>query len=98
MDELKASSPIIPYVITFVCQLVMAAMLAGVIGHLGKAYVTAKAGVISGFFIWLGFVVTTLTVNHTFQGAKRALTLIDCGHWLGVLLVQGLVIGWMGVR
>jgi len=27
----------------------------------------------------------------------RALTLIDGGHWLGVLLIQGAIIGWFGV-
>ncbi|MBM3524115.1 MAG: DUF1761 domain-containing protein, partial [Alphaproteobacteria bacterium] len=37
-------------------------------------------------------------VNHGFQGVKRALTVIDGGHWLGVLLIQGVIIGWMGVR
>jgi hypothetical protein len=42
-------------------------------------------------------VITTLAVNHAFQGSKRALTLIDGGHWLGVLLLQGAVIGLMGV-
>lgn len=98
MEELKASSPIVPYAVTFICQLLMAAMLAGVIGHLGKGYVTPRSGLISALFIWLGFIATSLVVNHTFQGAKRSLTLIDLGHWLGVLLVQGLVIGWMGVK
>jgi len=27
---------------------------------------------------------------------KPALTLLDGGHWLGVLLLQGAVIGWLG--
>lgn len=98
MEELKAASPVVPYALTFVCQIIMAATLAGVIGHLGKGYVTFKSGAISAVFIWLGFVAPTLVVNHTFQGAKRTLTLIDAGHWLGVLLVQGMIIGWMGVK
>ena len=38
-----------------------------------------------------------MVVNHGFQGAKASLTLIDSGHWLGVLLVQGLVIELFGV-
>jgi hypothetical protein len=38
-----------------------------------------------------------MAVNHGFQGAKRALTVIDGIHWLAVLLVQGLVIGLFGV-
>jgi hypothetical protein len=36
--------------------------------------------------------MTSLIVNHAFQGAKRMLTLIDGGHWLGVLLIQSAVL------
>jgi len=86
----------IPFILAFLAQLVMAWMLAGVIGHLGK--VTLWNGLVSGLFIWFGFVMMTLIVNYSFQGAKRALALIDGGHWLGVLVLQGVIIGWMGVR
>lgn len=86
-----------PYVVAFVAQLVMAYVLAGMIGHLGQGQVTLRNGLISGAFIWGGFVFTALLVNHAFQGARRTLTLIDGGHWLGVLLIQGAIIGWMGV-
>jgi hypothetical protein len=43
-----------------------------------------------------GFVITTMAVNHAFQGARGSLTLLDGGHWLGVLLVQGAILGWWG--
>jgi len=82
---------------SIVCELIMAWVLAGIIGHLGPGEVTFSNGVVSAVLAWLGFVITTLSVNHAFQGAKRALTLIDGGHWLGVLLLQGAVIGLMGV-
>ena len=97
-EELRAqgSSPA-PFILAFIAQLIMAWVLAGVIGHLGPGEVTFRNGVISAAFIWLGFVITTLAVNHAFQGAKRELTLIDGGHWLGVLLLQGAVIGIVGV-
>jgi hypothetical protein len=86
-----------PFVISFVALLVMAWVLAGVMGHLGTGAITLRSGVIAGALMWLGFVATTLAVNHTFQGAKPVLTLLDGGHWLGVLLLQGAVIGWLGV-
>lgn len=95
--DMKANMSPVPFIVAAVAQLVMAFMLAGVIGHLGQGMVTAKNGLIAGFFIWLGFVATTLAVNHGFQGARRSLTLIDGGHWLGVLLIQGLVLGLMGI-
>jgi len=89
--------PIGPLVTTFVGQLVMAWVLAGLIGHFGSAAVTVRDGVISGVFCWLGFVATTLAANYAFQGRPFALTLIDGGHWLGVLAIEGAVIGAIGV-
>jgi hypothetical protein len=99
-QEIKASgTPMaVLFVVTFIAQLVMAWVLAGIIGHLGMGQVTLSNGQISGALAWLGFVATTMVVNHGFQGAKRALTVIDGGHWLGALLIQGGIIGWMGVR
>lgn len=96
--EIKDAGGMSPlaFIIAAAAQLVMAYMLAGVIGHLGDGQVTLRNGIISGASVWVGFVITTMAVNHAFQGAKRALTLIDGGHWLGVLLVQGLVIGLFG--
>lgn len=97
-EDLKRQGPSpAPFVIAFIAQLVMAWVLAGVIGHLGPGEVTFKNAIIAAALIWAGFVITTLAVNHAFQGAKRALTLIDGGHWLGVLLLQGAVIGLVGV-
>jgi hypothetical protein len=86
-----------PFIIAFVAELVMAWALAGVIGHLGAGQVTLRNGVISAFFLWLGFVVTTLAVNYAFAARGLKLAAIDAGHWLLVLLVEGAVIGAMGV-
>ena len=91
--EELGSSPA-PFVVAIVADIVMAWMLAGILGHLGEA--TIRSGVISAFFLWLGFVITTMAVNHAFGGARRMLTLIDGGHWLAVLLVMGLVLGAFG--
>nr|WP_319384802.1 DUF1761 domain-containing protein [uncultured Roseibium sp.] len=80
--------------LTFVCQLVMAFVFAGVIYHAGQTSI--RAGLISALMIWVGIVMTTQIINHRFQGKPWSLTLIDGGHWLGVLIVQGVVIGWFG--
>lgn len=97
-DEVKGDPPSpIPFIVSFAGLLIMAWVLAGVLRHLGPGEVTFHNGVITGAFMWLGFVITTMSVNNAFRGAKRSLTLIDGGHWLGVLLLQGAVIGWLGV-
>ena len=91
----QLGSPAVPMVFAGLCQLVMAWLLAGVIGHLGE--VEVAPALLTAAFVWLGFVATTLTVNHRFQGQPWSLTVIDGGHWLGVMLVQALVIGLFGV-
>ena len=75
----------------------MAYVLAGVLGHLGPGQVTLLNGVISALFVWAGFIATTITVNQRYQGFGWTLTLIDAGHWLGVALIMGAIIGWWGV-
>ena len=91
-----AKPPMGPMVISFIAELIMAIVLAGVIGHLGPGAVSVKNGVISGAFIWAGFVATTLVVNNAYAGRKLMLSVIDAGHWLGVLLAQGAVLGAIG--
>ncbi len=85
----------LPFIIALVALLVMATMLAGIMAHLGSY--TVRGGVIAGGLLWLGFVITTLGVNHAFAGATPMLTVIDGGHWLAVLLIQGAVIGAFGL-
>jgi hypothetical protein len=99
-DEIKRSTRSMPVLLatTLAAQLIMAWVLAGVIGHLGPGQVTIRNGLISAAFNWVGFVATTLVVNHGYGGQKPSLTLIDGAHWLGVLLIQGFVIGAFGVR
>lgn len=87
----------LPFVLSFLAELVMAWVLAGTIGHLGAGQVTLRNGAISALFLWLGFVLATMVVNNAFAGRKPMLTAIDGGHWLLVLLIMGAVIGGMGV-
>jgi len=98
-EELSASgkrSPV-PFIVSIVALAIMAWVLAGGIGHLGPGQVTLKNGIISGLLMWLGFVITTLAVNYSFGQRKVMLTVIDGIHWLGVLVIQGAIIGAMGV-
>ena len=85
------------FITTFIAELVMAWVLAGVIGHLGAGQITLRNGVISAAFIWLGFFATALTINHRYQGFGWDLTVIDAIHYLGALLIMGAIIGWWGV-
>ena len=88
------SPPVGPLATAFIAELVMAGLLAGLIGHFGQAGV--RIGVITGALCWLGFVAPTIAVNNAFQKRPVKLTVIDSGHWLVVLLVQGIVLGLFG--
>ena len=96
-ESMKANPSPVPFVLAFVGDLIMAWTLAGVIGHLGVGEVTMRNGVISAAVVWFGFVLTTQTVNYSFGKRPVKLMAIDAGHWLIVLLLQGIVIGFMGV-
>ncbi|HLL26407.1 MAG TPA: DUF1761 domain-containing protein [Xanthobacteraceae bacterium] len=86
-----------PLIITFIAELIMAWVLAGLMGHLGAGQVTAMNGVVSGAFVWLGFVVTTLVVNNAFAMRKPQLSVIDSAHWLVALAIMGAIIGAFGI-
>jgi Protein of unknown function (DUF1761) len=93
----KKPGAFLPFLYALVANLVIAWMLAGLLGHLGAGQVTWRNGLISAAFLWFGFILTTMTVNYSFSGRDRRLLVIDAGNWLIVLLVIGAVVGSLGV-
>jgi hypothetical protein len=87
----------LPFIYALVANLVIAWMMAGVLGHLGAGQVTLRNGVISGAFLWFGFILTTIWVNYSFAGRDKRLLLIDAGNWLIEFIVIGAVVGAIGV-
>jgi hypothetical protein len=96
LDPATMKRSALPFIISFVAELIMAFVLSLVVGAMTGGEPSLVAGLIFGFVLWLGFVATTLSVNHRYEGFGWDLTLIDAGHWLGVLLLIGAVIGWFG--
>ena len=95
--EMKKPGAFLPFIYAFVANIIIAWMLAGLLGHLGVGQVTLQNGVVSAAFLWFGFILTTLFVNYSFHGRTMRLILIDLGNWLLVLLVMGAIVGGMGV-
>jgi len=92
-DQLDAGP--VPYVIGVAVELVMAVILVVVIRSI-FGEVTVANGLLTGAVMWLGFVMPPMILNHRYQNMPWQLTIIDGGHLLAVLLVQGLVIGLFG--
>jgi Protein of unknown function (DUF1761) len=84
-----------PFIVSIVSNALMAWVLAVIVTRFGD--ITIGTGICAGAMAWLGFVATTIATNNAFPGRPWSLTAIDAGHWLAVLLVQGLVIGFFGV-
>ncbi|MBX9457058.1 MAG: DUF1761 domain-containing protein [Rhizobium sp.] len=101
LDAAKMTMRYSPFVISFVAEFVLAMVLYFVLDDITFAGTFSedfdlKAGVAWALLLWLGLVAVPLTVNHRYQGASWALTLIDGVHWLLVLVVMAGIIGWFG--
>lgn len=84
-----------PFAISFIAEIVIAAAISGIMVHAG--FNTPRQGAITGALCWLGFVLTTILVNNAYTFRSLKLSAIDAGHWLGVLVIIGAIVGWMGV-
>lgn len=82
------------YIVALIAQFIIAITLAILFSHFSS--VSLSQGVMSAFFLWLGFCLAPMAVNHRFQDKGWDLTMIDGGYWLVVFLLQGAIIGWMG--
>jgi len=101
MDQVKSenagkstAAKTAPFVLSFIAEIGMAAILSGILFHIG--IYTVRAGAFSGFMCWLGFVLTTIVVNNAYTFRSIRLTTIDAAHWLGVLLIIGAILGGYG--
>ncbi|MDO8875843.1 MAG: DUF1761 domain-containing protein [Pseudolabrys sp.] len=90
----SAAAKAAPFLLSFVGELLMAFVMYGILTHLGMF--NLRAGMISGAFCWVGFVLPTVAINNAYSGRRVMLTVIDAGHWLGVLVIIGGIVGAWG--
>lgn len=90
--EMKRSA--LPYIFAGIANLLMAVIFSGVLFHTGMW--TIRGGIISALLLWSGFVLTTVTVNQSFQGRPGSVIAIDAGHWLVVMVAIGGILGAFG--
>ena len=93
----RRAFPVLALVASLIAQVLMALVLAGVLAHTAKKGVTISSGALVASICWLGFVLTTQVATHVATHARDKIrplqTLAQSGHWLGVLLVQGIALG-----
>ncbi len=96
-EDGKARPAALPFVVAILSQFTMAYMLAVLISSISGDQITVMDSLQIAIFVWLGFVVTTMLVNYSFQSKPLMLSVVDGGHWLGALAVQASIIGWIGL-
>jgi hypothetical protein len=74
----------------FIASLIMFYVLAGIVVGFGHA--TLGGGLMTGFIMWLGFVVP-LKFGEELWGGKMILFWLGVGHMLVTLLAAGAIIG-----
>jgi len=79
------------YALTMVGALVLAYVLALFIDLAGSYDPTS--GAVTGFWAWLGFVVTTTLGDHLFAGRPQKLYFLNNGYHLISMMVMGAIIG-----
>jgi hypothetical protein len=81
--------PYVPMAVSFLSELAMAVLLSFLLSGLGVGDLLTGgiAGLAVGVFMALSGLVNTL-----FAGRTRKLALIDGAHWIGVAVIQALVL------
>jgi hypothetical protein len=83
--------------LAFLTSLVLAYVLAHFVKFLGAE--TATSGALTGFWLWLGFVVTTNLETVIFEARPLGLYLINNGyHLVGLLGMGALLAVWRRER
>lgn len=83
-----------PFIISFLSELIMATVLALLLRNIGVA--GWMGAIVLATTLWFGLVVTTMATNNAYGMRSLALTIIDAGHWLGVLVIQASVLFLLG--
>lgn len=88
----------ISMLVIFVAEAWFAAILAGalILAPPEAGQWTMALG--SAVIIWIGFVVPVLIVTHRIRDRPNRAALIDCGHWLGAMIVQAIVLQMIGLQ
>lgn len=87
----------LPYVIAFLAELWVAAIVAGALILAPEEAGEWTMAIGTALILWIGFVMPTMLVNHRYERRPWSLTLIDGGHWLGVFLIQVIVLQLLGL-
>ena len=90
-------SPAVLFITAFIAEYWLAAILAGALILAPPQADPWVMAIASAVVIWIGFVVPVLVVTHVFRGLSASAIVLDCTHWLVVMVVQAAVLHGFGL-
>ena len=84
--------------LAFIAEAWFAAILAGALILAPPEAGRWTMAIGSALVIWIGFIVPVLLVTHRTRALSTGSALTDCGHWLGVIIIQALVLQAIGLQ
>lgn len=93
-EEIRRSGPAKAYALSFLAYIVMAYVLGHFVIYASAFTQTSGivAGLQTGFWVWLGFVVTSSSSTTLFEFRPSGLYFIMAGYYLVCLLAMGVVL------
>jgi len=91
MARAGGSDSPVPYITSFLCNLLVAYVLWWVINATGRS--SAMRGMHIGLLMWLGFVATTLLTEYSFEVRPHSLFAINAGYPLIGMVIMGAILG-----
>jgi hypothetical protein len=91
IDAMRGAATVIPFVVTFVLNLIIAFVLAQLCSW--RNATTAAKGASLGVLLWLGIVGPVTYTTHMYEMRPLNLFLINEGYVLVGLLVMGAIVG-----
>lgn len=90
-EQLKSAGPVLPYIITFFLNLLIAFVLAQIC--IWRNANTAAKGASLGILLWIGFIGPTTYTTYMYELRPKSLFAINEFYSLVGLFLMGLIIG-----
>ena len=97
-SSFRSGKPTILMSLAFIAEAWFAAILAGALILAPPEADGWTMAIGSAVVIWIGFIVPVVLVTYRFRGLMTRTALADCGHWLGVAVIQALVLQSSGLQ
>lgn len=75
-----------------IVEFILALVLASILPTTAGAGYGWQGAIAAAAFLWFGFTLAPMLINGTFSHTRLKVTLIECFHWLGVVVLESLVL------